>query len=77
MHFARIHREIEAAQYLFALDPGKVRAIPLGVNPEYRVLADGVLAAGLERYGLRPRGYLLSVGTIEPRKNLLTTLEAY
>jgi len=61
---------------LFDIDPGKVRAIPLGVNPEYHVLPDVALAQGLARYGLQSRRYLLSVGTIEPRKNLLTTLEA-
>lgn len=62
---------------VFDVDPSKVRAIPLGVNPEYRVLSDAVLAKGLARYSLESRRYSLSVGTIEPRKNLLTTLQAY
>jgi glycosyltransferase involved in cell wall biosynthesis len=31
----------------------------------------------LARYGLRHRGYLLSVGALEPRKNLISLLDAY
>jgi alpha-1,3-rhamnosyl/mannosyltransferase len=61
----------------FGVGADKVRAIPLGVSPEYRVLPETALAEGLARYRLDRRGYALSVGTIEPRKNLLTTLEAY
>lgn len=36
-----------------------------------------VETAVLTRFGLRPRGFFLSVCTIEPRKNLRTLVEAY
>ena len=35
------------------------------------------MAPVLERHQLVPGGYLLAVGTLEPRKNLLRTIDAY
>ena len=48
----------------------------LGVRPELRPLPADVVEARLRRLGL-PASYLLFVGTLEPRKNLLTLLDAY
>jgi glycosyltransferase involved in cell wall biosynthesis len=47
-----------------------------GIRPELRPLPAAEVAETLRRLGLPPR-YLLSVGTIEPRKNLLVLLRAY
>jgi len=62
---------------LFNLPPEKVIAIALGVDATYRPRVAVELAAVLERYGLAAGNYLLSVGTIEPRKNLAGLLRAY
>jgi glycosyltransferase involved in cell wall biosynthesis len=54
----------------------RVTAVPIGIGPEY--LANGPAEAATVRreLGLPPR-YFLYVGTIEPRKNVLTLLRAY
>ncbi len=54
----------------------KVRVIHLGADPEFRPLAPEAVAPVLARYGL-PRGYILFVGTFEPRKNVPGLLRAY
>jgi alpha-1,3-rhamnosyl/mannosyltransferase len=48
----------------------------LGVRDTMARLADDVVTARLDRLGL-PRSYLLHVGTLEPRKNLLVLMQAY
>ena len=62
---------------LFGIEPTRVKAIPLGVSDEYRELPSRAVEEGLARYDLQRREYSLAVGTLEPRKNLVTTLEAY
>lgn len=57
--------------------PGRVTAIPLGVQPQMRPHSDAELAPALARLGLTAQGYTLFVGTIEPRKNLDRLLAAY
>jgi alpha-1,3-rhamnosyl/mannosyltransferase len=58
------------------LGPERVRVVPEGVDPGFRPRAAAETAAPLARHGLRPGGYLLSVGTLEPRKNLETLVAA-
>ncbi len=62
---------------MLGVPPDRVRTIHLAANPVYRepVGAEEV-AATLARHGLAP-GYLLFVGTLEPRKNVPTLLRAY
>ena len=60
-----------------SLDPAKIRVVPLGVGPEFRPMAAAAVRSILERHGLRPGGYLLAVGTREPRKNLERLIDAY
>jgi len=62
---------------LHGADPARIQVIYEGVDrrfrpPESRQVVDGARA----RLGL-PDRYLLTVGTIEPRKNLITLFEAY
>jgi alpha-1,3-rhamnosyl/mannosyltransferase len=62
---------------LLGVPPERVRAIHLGVSEQYRELGRDELAARLSPLGLAPGRYVLAVGTLEPRKNLVSTLEAY
>jgi alpha-1,3-rhamnosyl/mannosyltransferase len=62
---------------LFQLSAERVTAIPLGVDAAFRPRAGADIEAILARHGLRAGAYLLSVGTIEPRKNLAGLLRAY
>lgn len=66
----------DAARF-YRLPAGKLRVIPEGVEPHFRPVTDpAALAEVSRRYGL-PARYILTVGTLEPRKNLVTLLEAY
>jgi len=56
--------------------PERVTRVYLGTRPGLRPLPDDEVAQTLHRLGL-PARYLLSVGTIEPRKNVLLLLRAY
>lgn len=62
---------------LYGLDAAQVVAIPLGVAPSFRAREYPEVARALSRYDLPVGRYLLSVGTIEPRKNLAGLLAAY
>lgn len=61
---------------LFPIHPGKVTTIHLGIDPAFFPRDESDIAAARERYGL-PSRYLLFVGTIEPRKNIVGLLKAY
>lgn len=57
--------------------PDKVRTVYLAANPLYsRPVTPAEIADTLTTYSL-PAGYILFVGTLEPRKNLPLLLEAY
>ncbi len=56
--------------------PERITTVHLGIRADLSPLAPEMTAVQLERLGL-PASYLLYVGTIEPRKNLLLLLQAY
>lgn len=59
------------------ISPEKIAVVHLGVAESFRPLSDHApLKAVRERYRL-PHAFILSVGTIQPRKNLTGLLEAY
>lgn len=59
------------------VSPEKVRTIHLAANPLYsQVVEESAVKGTLEQYGL-PEGFYLSVGTLEPRKNLPLLLRIY
>jgi len=60
----------------FGLAPARVTRIYHGVRPGLRPMPPEEVAPSLRRLGLPPR-YLLCLGTIEPRKNVLRLLRAY
>lgn len=53
-----------------------VTTVANGPRPEFRPLPAGAIAEVLRARGLPPQ-YLLYVGTIEPRKNILRLMQAY
>ncbi len=61
----------------FGLTPTKVRVIPLAAEERFFVpLSSAERQAVLQSYGLT-EGYLLFVGVLQPRKNLLRVLSAF
>jgi glycosyltransferase involved in cell wall biosynthesis len=62
---------------LLGLPEGKITVTPLGVNENFKPLPIDTVTSTLSRYGLEPRSYILYVGTLEPRKNVITLLRAY
>jgi glycosyltransferase involved in cell wall biosynthesis len=61
----------------YPLDPDAIEVIPEGVEARFRPdVPPDVVAELRHRYGL-PDRFVLSIGTIEPRKNYPTLFEAY
>jgi alpha-1,3-rhamnosyl/mannosyltransferase len=56
--------------------PDRVSRVYMGIRADLRPLPAELVQAGLARLGL-PHQYLLCLGTIEPRKNVLRLLQAY
>jgi glycosyltransferase involved in cell wall biosynthesis len=66
----------DAAVRLFGVAQSRCHVIPHGVEPEFALPAPASVRDEVRsRYGL-PERYLLQVGTIQPRKNYVTTLRA-
>ncbi len=61
----------------FAVSPDKVVTTLLGVSGVFRPCSRQEVAPIVEKHGLQAGAYILSVGTLEPRKNLARTLDAY
>lgn len=61
---------------LLGADPAKVEVVYEGVEDRFRPLEPTAVAEFRERNGL-PAEYVLYLGTIEPRKNLVRLLDAY
>jgi glycosyltransferase involved in cell wall biosynthesis len=65
-----------ATMRLFGVEPDRCRVIPHGVETEFSLpLSAATRADVTARYAL-PGRYLLQVGTVQPRKNYVTTLRA-
>jgi alpha-1,3-rhamnosyl/mannosyltransferase len=67
---------LEVANY-FGWPLNKIRVVPLACSGAFHPRAVDELNPVLEKYALTFQGYSLYVGTIEPRKNLDTLLDAY
>jgi len=55
----------------------KIHPIHLGVAPQYRVRGPDETTVTLAAHGLSHGRYILAVGTLEPRKNLIQGLRAF
>jgi len=61
----------------FGVAKEKITSINLGVDEEYKPRPEAETSAFLREYGLEHGKYLLSVATLEPRKNLGNVLKAF
>lgn len=66
----------ELADY-FSWPIERIYTVPLASSAEFHPRNAEVLRDTLVRHGLKEGGYSLFVGTIEPRKNIETLLDAY
>ena len=55
----------------------RMAGVALAASEKFRPIDERVVAQTLAKHGLKPRGFLLSVGTLDPRKNHITLLRAY
>lgn len=62
---------------LMSVSKDRISVVPLGVSPAFKPRPRREIVSTLNRYGLPETGYVLSVGTLEPRKNLALLLSAY
>jgi alpha-1,3-rhamnosyl/mannosyltransferase len=61
----------------FGIPPEKITAVPLAAREAFRPFSQTETASTLASVGLQHRSFLLCVGTLEPRKNLDTVLQAF
>ncbi len=61
----------------FDLPQNRISVVPPGVGPEFRPFTPSQVETVLNRHGLEWKRYLLSVGTLEPRKNLLGLIRSF
>ncbi|AEK60954.1 Glycosyltransferase [Collimonas fungivorans Ter331] len=61
----------------FGVPEQKVVVAPLASSAVFQPRVEQQLSVRLNNLGLAYRGFILSVGTLEPRKNLLLTLKAH
>jgi glycosyltransferase involved in cell wall biosynthesis len=72
------HSTAADLQRIYRVPPERVRVVYEGVNSRFGPVHDKDLVAAVrQRYGLNSRPYLLAVGTVQPRKNLLGLLRAH
>ncbi len=76
-HFITISETIRQEMITkLGLPPERVGVTYMGVREHLRPVSEAEAAPVLARLGLQ-KGYFLHVGTVEPRKNLLTLMQAY
>jgi glycosyltransferase involved in cell wall biosynthesis len=62
---------------MFGVPADRVQAIHLGVAPNYHPRTAQETAVARQCYQLEHGQYVLAVGTLEPRKNLMQAIDAY
>ena len=61
----------------FGVDSSRISTVHLAPDPRCRPRHESECRQALDALGLRHKAFFLSVGTIEPRKNLLRVFEAF
>jgi len=62
----------------YGIDVNRITAIPLGVDgTKYSASKLDLENSTLKKYGLKPGRYILSIATLEPRKNVNGIIDAY
>ena len=64
-------------QHILGVPEDKIHVVPLGVSTDYRPHSEAESTPILKKYNLDNLKYLLSVATLEPRKNLNSLIDAY
>lgn len=59
------------------IEAERIHVVYAGVTPEFRLLPEELVQKTVVKWQLAPQSYILHVGTIEPRKNLVRLIEAY
>ena len=62
---------------VFGVDPEKITSVLLGVTEDFHPRGPDETFGVLSKNGLTHGQYLLSVGTLEPRKNISSVIDAY
>lgn len=62
---------------LYSYNEASIDIVYPGVEEKSPSQDQATLQATIQHYGLRPRDYIISVGTIQPRKNLLALIKAF
>lgn len=77
-HFVTISEAVkgEMIRYL-NLPEDSITVTPLGVNKKFKPIFSDQLHPIINKYGLKADRYVLYVGTLEPRKNILNIVRAY
>lgn len=77
-HFITISEatKSEMVQHL-NINPEKISVTHLGINSTFKNVSEEAAKGVLSRYGLVYGSYILYVGTLEPRKNVTTLMQAY
>ena len=71
------HAAQDAMKY-YGVDEANISILPCGVDDRWFEEVDDTIATYvLKQYGLKEGGYFLSVGTIQPRKNIDRLIDAY
>lgn len=67
----------EQIQDIYGVPEARISVAHLGVSPEFHPRTAEETALTRAAFQLRDRGFVLSVATLEPRKNLLRLIDAY
>lgn len=62
---------------VFGVDPPRIHPVLLGVSADFFPHSQQLCANVLSAHGLEYGQYFLSVGTLEPRKNIATLIDAF
>lgn len=62
---------------VYHTDPNKITVTHLGLSPDFRPRGYEEVQPVLDKYGLVYQKYILFLGTIQPRKNIIRLVEAY